>query len=398
MTDVSSTASCSNAPASVMSSRPRSERIIATPSGCAMYGSPERRTWSRCASRATSYASSISSVSRSVVAAAHRREQRAQRAVDVRGRPGGAAAGSAAGASHSVHQRVDRVARRSGSRPCEEPELEHEREADDLAAEPLDQPGGRGRGAAGRDHVVDDRTCSPGRDRVAVDLEQVGAVLELVLLALDLPRQLARACGPARTRRCSPYATGAANTNPRASIPMHLVDPGRRRTAPPARRPSPGTRRAPEQRRDVLEDDPRLRIVEDVAHVRLQPGRIHRYQGTAAVTQPPVLRRRAPSYLRFRPRCWRGRAWIGAPRARRAGRGTPPSGLRPRRRRRVGRRPGRRTATRPHRRVATPRRPRATSGARRRRAAFGRAPGTAARAPSTTPAAARRRRSTSTNR
>ena len=34
-------------------------------------------------------------------------------------------------------------------------------------------------------------TRSPGCDRVAVDLEQVGAVLELVLLALDLPRQLA---------------------------------------------------------------------------------------------------------------------------------------------------------------------------------------------------------------
>ena len=60
MTDVSSTASCSSAPASVMSSSPRSERIIATPSGWAMYGSPDRRTWSRCASRATSYASSIS--------------------------------------------------------------------------------------------------------------------------------------------------------------------------------------------------------------------------------------------------------------------------------------------------------------------------------------------------
>ena len=50
---VSSTASCSSAPASVTSSRPRSARIIATPSGCAMYGSPDRRIWSRCASRAT---------------------------------------------------------------------------------------------------------------------------------------------------------------------------------------------------------------------------------------------------------------------------------------------------------------------------------------------------------
>ena len=68
-----------------------------------------------------------------------------------------------------------------------------------------------------------------------------------------------------------------------------------------------------EQRRDVAEDDPRLRIVGDVAHMRLQPGGIH---------CPPGYRRRSRRYLRFRPRCWRARGWIG-PRGTAGGPGTP---------------------------------------------------------------------------
>ena len=74
----------------------------------------------------------------------------------------------------------------------EKSELEHEREADHFAAEPFHEPGrGRGR-AAGGDDVVDDERALAGRDRVAVDLQQVGSVFELVLLTLDLPRKLAR--------------------------------------------------------------------------------------------------------------------------------------------------------------------------------------------------------------
>ena len=50
---VSSTASWSSAAAMVTSSRPRSARIIATPTGWEMYGSPERRTCSAWARQAT---------------------------------------------------------------------------------------------------------------------------------------------------------------------------------------------------------------------------------------------------------------------------------------------------------------------------------------------------------
>jgi hypothetical protein len=103
----------------------------------------------------------------------------------------------------------------------EELELDEEREAGHLAAEPFDQAHhGRG-GAAGREHVVDDEHPLSRLDRVTMDLQQVGAVLELVLLALDLPRSF-----PALRTGTNPalrlYATGAANTKPRASIPSTL--------------------------------------------------------------------------------------------------------------------------------------------------------------------------------
>ncbi len=54
-----------------------------------------------------------------------------------------------------------------------------------------DQAGGRLGGAAGGEHVVDDEHPLGGVDGVAVDLELVGAVLELVLLAGHGPRELA---------------------------------------------------------------------------------------------------------------------------------------------------------------------------------------------------------------
>ena len=55
----------------------------------------------------------------------------------------------------------------------------------------VDQAGRRRGGAAGGQHVVDDQDPLVGMDGVAVDLELVAPVLELVLLAGDCPRQLA---------------------------------------------------------------------------------------------------------------------------------------------------------------------------------------------------------------
>ncbi len=59
VTPVSSTASCSRAAARVMSSRPRSARMVATASGWEMYGSPDFRSWPSWAASATAYAWTI---------------------------------------------------------------------------------------------------------------------------------------------------------------------------------------------------------------------------------------------------------------------------------------------------------------------------------------------------
>src|SRR3989442_6286213 len=74
----------------------------------------------------------------------------------------------------------------------EEGQLDDEGEPDHLGAQALGQAdGGRRRPARG-EHVVHDQYPLAGLHGVAVDLEQVGAVLELVLLALDLPGELPR--------------------------------------------------------------------------------------------------------------------------------------------------------------------------------------------------------------
>src|SRR5262245_2805126 len=270
VTDVSSTASCSSAPASVTSSRPRSDRIIATPSGCAMYGSPERRTWSRCASRATSYACSTSATSA--------RELRAFTEA-INGRTAESAVGrlcrrtSAAGDLVIAHQRVDVVAVELVA-AVQESELDDEREADHLTAQSFGKTDGRGRRAAGRDDVVDDQHLLTGRDRVAVDLEEIGAVLELVLLALDLTRQLSRLAHGHEPRHMA-IRDGRREHETAGLDAEHLVDVlvgerGRDRIDGGRERIGRGQKRS-----DVAKDDPGLRIIRDVAHVRLEPMWVH---------------------------------------------------------------------------------------------------------------------------
>ena len=104
-------------------------------------------------------------------------------------------------------------------------------EPDHLAAQLLDQRARRRpRCRRWRSRRRRSGTRSPGRTRVAVDLEQVGAVLEHVLLLLDLPRQLARPCAQGRSRRRSGSATGAATMKPARLDAEDLVDAGALRT------------------------------------------------------------------------------------------------------------------------------------------------------------------------
>ena len=152
---------------------------------------------------------------------------------------------------------------------AEERQLDHEAEPDHLAADALDSAGRRPppcrRWRARRRSPA---TRSPGATRVGVDLEAVGAVLELVLLGLGGPRELP---GLAHRDEPGPEPVGhrAPRSRSRAPRCRPPCRPAGRRSAPPAgRRRAANAAASAEQRGDVLEADPRLREVGDVADQR----------------------------------------------------------------------------------------------------------------------------------
>ena len=101
------------------------------------------------------------------------------------------------------------------------------------------------------------RTRLAGLDRVGVDLEQVGAVLEVVLLALDLPGQLAPLADGDEAGTETVGDGGGEDESPGLD-PDHLGHPV---AGEAARRGVDGESEAfgvGEERRDVLEDDPGL--------------------------------------------------------------------------------------------------------------------------------------------
>src|SRR4029453_6991198 len=73
----------------------------------------------------------------------------------------------------------------------EELELDEERQADALALQTLDQLDRALHRATGRQQVIDDEHLLPRLDRIAMDLERVGAVLQRVFDGDRLGRQLA---------------------------------------------------------------------------------------------------------------------------------------------------------------------------------------------------------------
>ena len=85
--------------------------------------------------------------------------------------------------------------------PVQRDELDEERQRVHFAAQPADEAARRLRGAAGREQVVDDQHPLAFLHRVVVDLERVGAVLEVVGLRAWSSTAACRACAPARTRR-----------------------------------------------------------------------------------------------------------------------------------------------------------------------------------------------------
>src|SRR4051812_6289620 len=94
----------------------------------------------------------------------------------------------------SVVQEPEHVVVRDLLAAVQEVELDDELEADDLAAELLDELGHRLRRAAGRQHIVVDQHTRAVLERVGLELERVPSVLEGVLRADRLQWKLA---GPA---------------------------------------------------------------------------------------------------------------------------------------------------------------------------------------------------------
>src|SRR5919107_3420031 len=146
----------------------------------------------------------------------------------------------------------------------EELELDQGGDAHDLAAEALDEPGRGPGGAAGGEHVVDDQDPLAGDDGVGVQLEGGGAVLERVLLGLDLVGQLA---GLTDGDEAGPEVVGdrrgedepaRLDADDLVDVAAAEVDDGlvdHRREAD----------LVGQQRGDVLEDDPRFGEVGHVA-------------------------------------------------------------------------------------------------------------------------------------
>src|SRR5215470_19281769 len=73
----------------------------------------------------------------------------------------------------------------------EKRQLDHERDADHLASQLLDQPERGGHRAASRQQVIDRKDALTGLDGVFVHRQRVTAVLELVFYLDRLPGQLA---------------------------------------------------------------------------------------------------------------------------------------------------------------------------------------------------------------
>src|SRR5206468_9355782 len=178
-------------------------------------------------------------------------------------------------------------------------ELDQECEADDLALELLHELDGAGHSATRREEVVDDQHPRARLDRILVHLEGRRTVLEVVLNADHVPRQLAELAhrdetdaelvgdGRGEDEPAGLHAHNDVDLFP-ADLREEAVDRGRERVA------------ILEERSDVFEEDPRLRKVGDVAYLAGEAVSLYRHDTessrgarTSALTVAEHLSRRA---------------------------------------------------------------------------------------------------------
>src|SRR5437660_3761044 len=170
----------------------------------------------------------------------------------------------------------------------QEAELDDEPQPGDLGPEPLDQPDGGRRRAPGGEDVVDDQDLLVDGDGVAVQLEQAGAVLQLVGLGLDLPRQLpdladGHEAGP------EPVGDGGGDDEPPGLDADDLGDAETLEAADDRIDHEREALRVGQEGRDVLEDDPGLGEVGDVPDQVFQARNVRLH--TSSVPAGPATRR-----------------------------------------------------------------------------------------------------------
>ena len=151
----------------------------------------------------------------------------------------------------------------------EEVELDEEAQPDDLALEPLDELDRALDRAAGGQQVVDDQDALAGGDGVAVDLEGVRAVLERVLDGDRLGRELAEL---ADRHEAGVELVGhrRAEDEPARLHPDDDVDPHAGERLEHEVDGFLVCGGVLEQGRDVVEEDPWLREIGDLADLRAQ--------------------------------------------------------------------------------------------------------------------------------
>src|SRR5690606_30203183 len=189
-----------------------------------------------------------------------------------------------------AHQRVYREGGKALA-AAEEGELKDERGGHDAAAELLEELRRGERGPAGGEHVVDEEDPLPGLDRVHVRLERVGPVLERVVDAARLERELARL---AHRREAGPEVERDGRREDEATRldADDEVDVVRGEVVGQLPHDGGEEVRVGEDRREVLELDPGLREVRDVAYAAPNP-----------VRELVERRVRHPGLSGSRPRC-----------------------------------------------------------------------------------------------
>jgi hypothetical protein len=141
-------------------------------------------------------------------------------------------------------------------------QIDDERRTDDVALQVPDQLRRRDRRSPRRYKIIDNQDALAFLHRICVDFDSVGAILERILLPDRLPRQLALFADRHEPAAQSVGDSTAKNKSARFD-PRHSVDRQRPERLRQLRDRRLEALRVAEQRGDIPEHDPGLRVIRD---------------------------------------------------------------------------------------------------------------------------------------